>query len=449
MLRESMAAGQKAMKQKLKRPSQLRSLAEPFYYRYQGYQATKSHQPPEKTYERSSTAPDHILCIVIDALRPDHIPNLPLEFTSAISPATWTFPSVTSLQTGLYPHEHGAIAHTMNEEKRHLAVPEQTNATPILPQYLEATGYETYAGCAFMMPFLALQGWYQSHRVYGDACAEQVLSDYKKWRTGRNETFSYLHLGDLHIPVRPPTKYIDERDIDMNLEDIQGFGGYDGTGNRGKDFEKFRTQRLRLSRAALDYVSDQIRDILATFPNTTVVLTGDHGEAFWEHCDVDLDFASSQPNYGVGHGGTPFDMVARVPFGTNTSRLLPRGGWPSLRDLPHTILADVLSSHPKELPGRNWSEEIPQKRAVLCEGVRYGAERKAVYSDQRKLIRSAEHNTTLTATVDPDVPGDTFVPFDQEEINNLAKRLPDSWDSKEGTNASEMVQDQLEALGYT
>lgn len=444
-----MTTSRESIKRTLKRSTRLKTIAKPFYYRYQSYQANQSHQQPNETYQRSSSAPDHILFIVVDALRPDHVPDLSIEFSSTISPATWTYPAVTSLQTGLYPHQHESVAHTMNEEKRHLAIPNQTDATPILPYYLEAAGYETYAGCAFMMPFLALEGWYQSHRVYGDARAEQVLSDYKKWRMGRDTTFGYLHLGDLHIPVQPPGEYLEERGVDMDIKDIRGFGGYDGTGTRETDFDEFLEQRLRLSRAALDYVSDQIRDLLAAFPNTMVVLTGDHGEAFWEHCKLDRKFTHSQPNYGVGHGGTPFDMVARVPLGTNVPRLSPRGGWASSRDIPHTILADVLSSLPEELPGRDWSEKIPEDRAVLCEGVRYGVERKAVYAGTRKIIQSAGNDMTLSADIDRDVAGDSFVPMKKAEIEELEKYFPDSWDLKEGESASEMVKDQLEALGYT
>lgn len=71
---------------------------------------------------------------------------------------------------------------------------------------------------------------------------------------------------------------------------------------------------------------------------------GPHGEAHWDHYDVDRQFTDSRPNYGAGHGGTPLDMVARVPIGTNDEVLLLEDGWSSLVDVPATLSEAVLDT---------------------------------------------------------------------------------------------------------
>lgn len=122
------------------------------YYTYHEKLADLKHDQISSSKARRSGAPNHVLIVVIDALRPDLVPDLPLDFGHAIAPATWTFPSVTSLHTGLRPSDHGAVAHTHPNDDEY-AMPEQTGSYPYFPHDLEAAGYETYAGCGFATPF--------------------------------------------------------------------------------------------------------------------------------------------------------------------------------------------------------------------------------------------------------------------------------------------------------
>lgn len=188
----------------------------PIYHRYLSLKANREHEIPEKTaHVPDIDAPSHVLIVTVDALRPDHVPDLPLEFHRAVAPATWTFPSVTSMQTGLAPHEHGSVAHTHPESDR-FVIPQQYESCKTLPHCLEAAGFDTYLGSAFLMPFLSLRGWFQSHRVYGDVLAETVLKDYSSWRSSRDRTYAYLQLGDLHIPIDPPDRYVSHRGVDTS-----------------------------------------------------------------------------------------------------------------------------------------------------------------------------------------------------------------------------------------
>lgn len=351
------------------------------------------------------------------------------------------------MQTGQLPHEHGAVAHDHPDDSS-FALPKQFTGSPTLPAVLESAGYNTYLGSSFITPFLALRGWFESHRVYGDADVETVLSDYKLWRQNRERTYGYLQLGDLHAPIDPPNKYVQSHDVDMSLDGLNELVKY--TNNYSDAPPGWREHRLRLYRAALDYVEDALEPLVENVvDDTLLVIIGDHGEAMWEHPERDQQFADSRPNYGVGHGGTPFDEVARVPVALNHPNFESQfqGGLPNGRDIPNTICAGLGIDEP-EFGGFNWFNKIPEDRYTICEATRYGTERKAVYQGDAKVIRSETDNVTLDATVHENG-GETFETLSDDTINSLLSNLPDSWDNMDiETDASAMVQDQLEALGY-
>lgn len=428
-------------------PTTIRRTLSPVYFRYQSAKANRLHEPPDHSRSTADGSPEHVLIVVIDALRPDHVPSLPFQFSNAISPSTWTFPAITSLHTGQYPHEHGSVAHTHPDDEDY-AMPQQTTADTTLPAEFEAAGYETYCGCAFMIPFLALRGWYQTHRVYRDTLAENVISDYLQWRQDRSYTFSYLHLGDLHTPINPPDGYLQGRDINMErIEDQQPCSIFDGCDN----CRQYRQHRLNLYGAAYDYVEDQLIALSERITDTLFVVTADHGEGFWEHANLDQLMTDSRPNYGGGHGGTPFDMVARVPVGIsapNGSISRPTGGWGSLRDIGPTLLKAAVGE--SVIPGRAWQSRLPDDRTVICEAPRFGVERKAAYRGLNKVIRSEADDVTLTARIDRDKPGDDFCELSTEITDRLLASLPDNWNAfdSESGSVGPVLSERLEALGY-
>jgi hypothetical protein len=137
-----------------------------------------------------------------------------------------------------------------------VAVDCATTATPILPTAFESAGFDTYAGCAFPVPFTVVRGWNQTHRVHGDVRAERVLDEYRDWRAGRTSTFAYLHTGDLHAPLDPPGQYVDSWDVDLDLSELRSIERYLTDSDEGDpSCRHYRDQKLRLYRAMLSYVS--------------------------------------------------------------------------------------------------------------------------------------------------------------------------------------------------
>lgn len=438
-------------------PPAVTEAASSTYFSYLSLQADRQHSPPSDGNLRlAADAPDHVLLLVVDALRPDYVPDISIPFTYAIAPSTWTFPSVTSMHTGLYPHEHGAVTHTRPDDDE-FAMPRQMVGRPTLAGRLEAAGYDTYCGCSFLVPFTTIRGWYRTHRVYGNGDAETILLDYLSWRDGREKTFGYVHLGDLHGPIRPPEEYLATRGVDPDAPAYpdEPCVAFDGCG----ECRTLREKRVARYQAAFDYLTDCLRKLVDTVAeDTLLIVTGDHGEGQGEHYEHANRFTDSRPNGGkgirgnVGHGGTPFDVVARVPVGVSHPdgrSLLPDGGWASLCDVPATVLAETVAD-PGITRGNRWQTGIPEDRAALSEAVRFGAERKAVYRGERKAIRSKADDVTLTANVDFDEPGERFRPVSASERQELLEPMPDEWEDFDASTAvGPLVKEQLNALGYT
>ncbi|ADQ68693.1 arylsulfatase A family protein [Halogeometricum borinquense DSM 11551] len=428
-------------------PNQVEEIVAPLYYYYNSKSADWNHQSPSTKYVKQDSAPEHVLVLIIDALRPDAEPDVDLEFGRAITPGSWTFPAITSLHTGQYPHEHGSIAHTPPEEEDH-AIPKQYESRNTLAHVFESAGYSTYSGCAFIVPFLATNGWYEQNRVYADKSAQTVISDYLSWRRKHSRTFGYLHLGDLHNPIEPPSKYIDKHDIDTTMF-LSEFGKWTDEYDGGEEAQRYRRERMKLYHAALDYVSDEVNKLIDEIQNDTmIVVGGDHGEPHFEHWQRDQRITDSRPSYGVGHGGTPFDELARVPVSIQTpdgETYLPEGGWGSLIDIPNTISALTIEQQP--FGGQNWLSSIPADRAVFCEGARYGVERKAVYQKDEMAIRSKSDDVTFAGKVRNDSGVDFSADIDEDALISL---LPQKWDDFEGrSKTGEFAKSQLKALGYT
>lgn len=417
------------------------------YNKYREIRANIQHKRLSKDIDRRATSPNHILLVVVDALRPDYVPTLDgFSNSYAVTPGTWTFPAVTSIHSGNYPHQHGAVVHTRPDDEE-FATPEQATVEHTLPEFAEQAGYDTYGGFAFVQPFLATESWYQTHRIYNDTDASEVLKEYQSWRKGRDQTFAYLHLSDLHIPVDPPDQYIEKYDVDTSIPDIEGFGGYtESYDHSDPDAQRFRKHRMRLYRAAVEYVTHSIQSLVDDFnEDILIIVTGDHGESLYEHPDIDRQFSDSRPNFGVGHGGTPFDKVARVPVVVSEDHLLPTGGVGSLVDIAATISREIATENP--FGGYEWQNEVPSNRVAICEASRYGVERRAAYMNNSKIIRSKTDNITLTAVIDQDC--EEFQPIPNEVEKQLVDSLPELWDDFNTTSKeSRMVEDQLKALGY-
>jgi len=428
-------------------------------------------------------APDHVVCVVVDCLRADRVhdpsgdPPMPflasLATGTAVTTAPWTFPAVSSLVTGRYPNEHGAMR--TDDDGDHgtgdgIDLP-ATVEGPTLLSALADAGYETCGMFGLVMPFLALAGRFHESDVRRDSDAPTILDAHRDWLGKRLDdagarTFSYLHLGDLHEPVDPPTRHRDRFDVDRSIEGLDrwrfedGVDPFAGDGAGSEEARWYATHRERLYDAAAASVDDALAthhgalvDLLAAngagAGDLALVVTADHGEAFWELPELDAErFHDPRPAHSIGHGATPYEAVARVPVAATDPALVPDGP-ASLVDLAPTLLDHLGSPDTLATTGGSWHRDPAPDRTLLVEATRYGHERKAVYRGDSKLLVSRGDDVELGFRL----PEETVTDLDDGTRAELRAALPPFPDERDdggdGTQSvSGEVAERLEHLGY-
>jgi len=404
----------------------------------------------------------NVILISIDALRPDHLgaygyhrdlsPQLDslaaqgTRFADAISQATWTLPSVTSLFLSQYVSTHGV-------EAADARIPGEAQT---LAEVLRAHGYATAAfviGVYTSWDFGMDQGF--THFVGDAGRAEQRVALMRQWIEGRDQAkpfFLYAHFIDVHHPYRSRNPYGEQYGV--------GYRGFvNGTEPLGKIAAKLAPDDLQhlidLYDNGVAHADFHVGRFLSWLRDagldaaTLVILTADHGEAFLEHRNM------------LGHRGWPYEELIRVP-------LLMRGpGIPAGRvvstpveqiDLAPTILDFCAIEPGPTMQGRSLRPLLQRAGAhkpyTYSEFLPY--QLKAIRSDAWKLI--ADHKTGAHELFD--------LRADGAERRNLAAERPEvvqelltqlssfatanlAWNRRpETAEVQPATREQLRALGY-
>jgi len=278
----------------------------------------------------------HVVVIVIDTLRADHLPTYgygrdtapfltdlaksSVVFTRAVTTSSFTGEAISSLFTGLYPSASpwgaGWYARPApDRETLATAFREAGYATalfsnsPVLdaPEYFR--GFDTtWCGTEF-----GVSG-------QGPRLVEKALAWLKA--QGDGPTFTYLHFLDPHSPYAPPDDYYDRfggsrpedpldlyRDVREQVPALRASGFGPGEAR----FEDL-VQRYD---GEIAFVDDCIKTLFAAMDalgmgdNTLAVILSDHGEEFLDHGFVE-------------HAWTLYPEVYRVPlFFWQPGRLAP------------------------------------------------------------------------------------------------------------------------------
>lgn len=327
----------------------------------------------------------NVALIVVDALRADHVscygysrlttPNLDAfasantRYTTVVSPGVWTFPSMASMFTGMYPSQHG-----MNRANR--TVPREPR---LLAERLRDAGYRTagfsanpYVGRMYefnrgfevFQEFWgvsgngdrsgvsgALNGAYQwlfprvrstvkrsqtltrayqrylRRRVEArDKGAAALVDAAVEWvgqaRLGGQPFFLYAHVMEAHGPLAPPSRHLrrfmDEPAIARAREVNQDAMAY-MAGANPLDDERMNLL-LDLYDGSVGYSDEMLGRLLdALGDDCVVIVTADHGNSFGEHGILDHFFSvhetlASVP-LAVRHPRIPAGVVER-PVGT-------------------------------------------------------------------------------------------------------------------------------------
>lgn len=355
----------------------------------------------------------NVIILVIDCLRNSHLScqgylrkttpfldSLKSRFT-AVSASSWTYPSVASVLTGLYPHNHDAIITGEIKNFDKLENFQKLRGDVLtLPEMLFLLGYRIYFGTAMDPAFYSLRGRVIPTRYEPAARADDLLDDLTRWIPRKKGKFlAYVHLGDLHQPLNPPGGF---RDFSANVKNLPNIDMWDfrrPEEQRG-EVEKFREYRenrrllydntLRFVDCAIERFHRGLEDA-GLVDSTVLAITGDHGEEFWEHAGLEArNFYDPRGYYGVGHGHNVFNEIIQVP-------LLMSGRVPDSRsdrlasavDVVPTIVDLLGVSHNMRFDGRNVFD-AEGERPLLNEASGYGYEKKALIVGKYKLIYSKD-----------------------------------------------------------
>lgn len=377
----------------------------------------------------------------LDSLRP--------KFT-AISASPWTYPSVSSIMTGLYPHNHGAYIKGKIKNFDNLENFQSLSSNVLtLPEILFLLGYKVYFGSAIGTAVYPLKGRVVPEVYTPPLRAENLLGNLAKWihRNKGGKLFTYVQLGDLHQPLNPPEKY---RNIFGHVKNLPNIAMWDfrrpaeQKGNTEK-FREYMENRRLLYDNTLRYVDSAIERFYDSLKaaklidSTILVVTADHGEEFWEHAELEAQgFYDPRGYYGVGHGHSVFKETIEVP-------LLFSGPVPAIEpdhlvstvDIVPTIIDLLGIRHKMKLDGRNvFNSEV--ERSLLCEACGYGYEKKALIVNKYKLVYSRDDGIEWLFDLEND-PTEENPILDKELTSMFVKKLVDMLQVNEKEKVREVV----------
>jgi len=356
--------------------------------------------PEVRSRARAEGKPDIIL-VVIDALRADRVgalgsaagltPNLDriaergVVFRQAVTNATWTVPSMSTLFTSKYPSQHGAVTtqSRLGDEWRTLA---------------EVLSDHGYATAAFLPGGMTgwRYGWAQGFDVapyaydLKQACARAAQWYRDNWDRPR---FLWLHTYQVHDYFRmqqDKTKRFDpdyEGPVGAGFDFLAHMDRGRPAGLSQRDIRHLEAQydaEVADTDAALGEFLAALRGAPAG-ARAAVIVTADHGEAFGEHGVMLHKYSLYEEELRVpliiqapaaGRGRVVEDQVALIDL---MPTILGLAGIPPLRDLEGRSLVPLMRG--QRLPAAQVIAESfnpdgdfragPERRAIRFGGLKY------------------------------------------------------------------------------
>jgi arylsulfatase A-like enzyme len=458
---------------------------------------------------------ERIVLVSIDTLRADHvgcygakdaktpvIDALAREgvvFEDATAQSNTTGPSHTTMLTGTYPAEHGALANGRPLSHRAKTLADALQKTHATAAFVSGfTLVDSACGLAerfdrYDDDMLAWR-WLptacdrlrlissairfaerRGHEVRrADRPAQETVELALDWLGERRGQpfFCWVHLYDPHAPYEPPEEFARLHGIDDERE--PSWYGIDTRGREGLISDPAAVARMNRQYAAeISYADQQVGRVLdalradGSLDRTLVVLTSDHGEGLGSH------------GYWFDHGAFLFDEELHVPLVMR----LPRAEHSGLRvknqvrllDLAPTVL-DVLgqpsamkTSGASLMPlvtGAGDSIERPSFALSWMDGSVSGFDmdgqrqslrlhgHKAIWTSSHWLdtLRNPERLELYDLTKDRDEQHDlasnAAIAFQSELIPRLMKWRNATVISRDEGELDEHVLEQLRKLGY-
>jgi len=265
----------------------------------------------------------NVILVTIDTLRHDHVgcygyrrnttPHIDRFahesslFKEAISPIPLTYPSHTSILSGLYPAHHGVINNWPIKISRDI---------DLLPLELKKRGYETAAFVSGWTLHSKISDLKKYFDLYDDGMqgserrAEETTKAAIRWlrRNHHTNIFLWVHYFDPHSNYNPPEEYIKpfshvDQDHYILYEQLTAEEKLLVAGNAAKRQQVIDQYDGEI--AYDDHCFGQLMDELKAlnlYKNSVIIVTSDHGESLTEH------------HYYFDHSEDLYDPCLRVPL---------------------------------------------------------------------------------------------------------------------------------------
>ncbi|MBK7642585.1 MAG: sulfatase-like hydrolase/transferase [Planctomycetes bacterium] len=371
--------------------------------------AACSKPPAQRAPVETGSLPDIVL-VTIDSLRPDHLGcygyPAPTSYNIdtlaaagvrcelALSTTSWTLPSHAALFTGLYDSTHGLVTNGLRLSPKLETLAECLKERgyrtagffggPYLhPAYGLAQGFDTWESC--MSPAteeLVVKGDLGGEAAHEDVTGPRTVKAVERFleKSDNRPLFLFVHLFDVHYDYNPPRE--DVLPFDRDYTGDTNFSHLDSNPSIAKDMPARDRQHLvALYDGEIHFTDRNLAQILSnlsaqrTDRGRLLVITGDHGEEFFEHGNK-------------GHQSSLYDELVRIPLIFNWPGHLQKDtlirDQVRIIDIMPTLLAVAGVEQPPRMQGRNlWplltGKPLPEAPALLellvdqndVRGVRY------------------------------------------------------------------------------
>ncbi len=419
----------------------------------------------------------NLILISVDCLRPDHMglyghsnettpyidafSRQAVVFDNAVSTSSWTLPTHMSMMTGLTPSFHGAG----RSEKL-------AGSQSYLPELLSKAGYETLGVVtgAYLSQSFGFERGFHIYRTMAHPRAGKAVDEALQLlrRSSGRGFFLFLHLFDPHWKYLPPEEFVDRfgsrpADIDRLLAIVL---------NReppGKPTDV--EQLMNLYDGEIAYLDREVGrffealEQMEIFESSLIILTADHGEAFYEH------------GYWQ-HSDVLYEETIRIPLIVKWpgNALKGRVGQPvSLIDIFPTLMKGAGLPHEKtmgaSLDGFRPGDEGTARRRTISETVWSSPDNRrmkvALRSDDLKYIATfatGDDNLTIEEMVKEELynlvsdPGEKRSLDDADHLESFRRELRSYLEeagaylarSRKGkaVELDDEVAERLRSLGY-
>jgi choline-sulfatase len=391
----------------------------------------KARKQPKPVAHQTSGPPRplNVLLIVVDTLRADHLgawgyerntsPAIDgiaadgIRYTTGISQAPWTTPSMGALMTSLYPSALGILGDRS-------VLPDDVT---LLPEILNDAGYRTgavisHSFCSSKWNFdQGFDDFNESNVLGHDAITSPGVTegglDFLEKQTDE-PFFLWLHYFDPHFAyaLHETTDFTPDSPYDGRVKSSLKFSKLARIQDSLDDDDLAQLDRLYDSEIAytdahIAMVVDKLR-ALDLYDDTVIVFTADHGEEFMDHGRL-------------GHAKTLYQELVNVPL------IVKCPGWePGVVDVPAgniDVLPTVLACLNRDVPGDISGSVLPRSsdsehHPIFSETQR-GTRPRSIVSGQYKLIHNTKRNKGYELY---------DLRADPGEQRDLSKRQPDVFD---------------------